>query len=103
MARKCGSALFTLRTGGAPYRVRPMKPTPFYRWEYVDPDTGARTVTAHMDAADVSERFPGAVIVPGTLEWRNLPTSMDEWEAFRPVATRWSRLRPDVARTPERQ
>ena len=59
-----------------------MKPTPFYRWEYTDPDTGARRVTSYrMCEQDAQERFPGAKAIPDSLEWRNLPEDPTEWQS----------------------
>jgi len=57
-----------------------MKPTPFYRWEYADPETGRRRVTSYrMTRAEAQKRFPGAIAVPTSLEWRNLPAPAEEW------------------------
>jgi hypothetical protein len=61
-----------------------MKRTPFYRWYITDPETGARHLTSwRMCAEDVAERHPGAEPDLSSLEWRDLPESMDEWDVAR--------------------
>jgi len=61
-----------------------MTPTPFYRWEYIDPEWGDRRVTSYrMTEKDAQERFPGAQPIPSSIEWRNLPDSPDEWNVAR--------------------
>jgi hypothetical protein len=69
-----------------------MKRTPLYRRFVTDPQTGARSRTSwRMCADDPIARYPGAEPDLVSIEWRNLPDSVDEWDsAGKPPACRSS-------------
>jgi hypothetical protein len=58
-----------------------MKQTEFWRWRYIDPESGALKVTRYrMTAEDAQQRFPGAQPVEGSREVHNLPEGPHEWD-----------------------
>ena len=56
-----------------------MKPTEYWLWWITDEITGKRRRTAYrMTRHEALSRFPGAELVSGTMEIRNLPETYEE-------------------------